>query len=137
MLQPATSLKRQARSDMDARTGPEAARDREPDAEERRGRPDSGANPFLEPLIAEPLTLVICRSGIHEDAVAKSRDSKRRCRRDSQLDRACDERVADGIAGAEPAKVARAAEYRLVEGRRRLAEIFPNGSEPSWRPEGP
>ena len=102
-------------SDMDACTGPQAARDRKTDAEQRRGRPDSGANAFLEFLIAEPLTLVICRSGIHEDAVPESRYPKRRCRRYSQLDRARDERVSDGVAGAEPAEIARATEHRLVE----------------------
>src|SRR6187399_3184161 len=111
---------------MDARTGSQPARDRQTDAEQRRGSPDSGAHAFLEFLIAEPLTAVIGRAGIHEDAVPESRYSKRRCRRNSQLDRACDERVSDGVTGAEPAEIARATEHGLVEGRRRLAEIFPN-----------
>ena len=90
--------------------------------------------PFSSLLLAKPLTVIICRAGIHEDAVPKSRHSKRRRRRNSQLDRACDERVSNGEAGAKSAEIARTTEHGLVEVRRRLAEILPNGSEGEHHP---
>ena len=61
--------------------------------------------------------------------IPESCHAQRRRRRNAQLGGTRDERVANGVAGAKPAQIARAAEHRFVEGRRRPAEIFAHGSK--------